>query len=903
MERGMSIRLDPEPVSGDLKSAIQKLIPHLGSLVEGNLFEASNALFEAHKAWRSPKASLEQLAWSLWSDATIRGLHEFFKKTPLPAHPNRVQTQDFLNKLMTACADRCETDEILLLPSHHQKPTDIALNKLVRDALPAFVEKFAPEHGQTEKLLLLTHFDTAFTFGFRQACYAAPDAFEKLHKALDTNTSELGERTKIWHDYTDFLTDQIEREPIFGQDRGGLTLKDVFVPLRCFWTERVRDKSVPARDDHEPKSKRVHRIRWLNNELRDWALSPDKNDNLRVVTGGPGSGKSSSGLILARDLARSGMVNIYLIRLQRLDISQSIQDIVEQFTQGRVHDPNPFEWLKYEFKPLILIFDGLDEVAPPEAGSAEATRTFLSQLREELRRRNERALSIKAIALGRPEAAERAARDMRLDPQQLLHVLPLIDLSDDHTAFVLDSDRDYYKHILTDEEFEDPEQIMAKDHRLDFWPLSRSAGNCPETPPDGLLGDELKDLTQEPLLFYLLIYSGLAGENWQKAAQNRNLIYEEIFKRVHERDLARPEGVSTSLGSGDKERRDNFFTLMECLGLAAWRNGGRSGTETDFEALREKYASPKQQDKFNNIPAANLKNVALQFFTRPSEIAPGEFGFVHKSFGEYLTARALVNAADRWAIKSQELSHAEFAKRWLSLTGEQPITGAIQGFLHAETNLRFASYNPKAAQDEAASIVSTLSNVFSHTMEHGFPAHDAVVNGTWRDREQHQRNAEESLFALIQAWAEPAFFKAASAVGPKGPIKIKWPSRTSASNFMHRLVQQRTLYGQRPLTTFQGLDLKSQNFIFADLSFYDLRGAVLHRAGLHRADLRGAVLRGAEFSQTKCKAANFAGSALHFADLSQAIDLTQEQINSANGNQHTKLPSNLNCPDHWSEDD
>jgi uncharacterized protein YjbI with pentapeptide repeats len=89
-----------------------------------------------------------------------------------------------------------------------------------------------------------------------------------------------------------------------------------------------------------------------------------------------------------------------------------------------------------------------------------------------------------------------------------------------------------------------------------------------------------------------------------------------------------------------------------------------------------------------------------------------------------------------------------------------------------------------------------------------------------------------------------------------------------------------------------------------DLSLADLSGADLRKANLSRAVLRGANLSGADLS-----GANLSGAALGLADLSganlsgtvlsEAEDLTQEQLEEANGDESTRLPSDLKPPSHW----
>jgi uncharacterized protein YjbI with pentapeptide repeats len=87
----------------------------------------------------------------------------------------------------------------------------------------------------------------------------------------------------------------------------------------------------------------------------------------------------------------------------------------------------------------------------------------------------------------------------------------------------------------------------------------------------------------------------------------------------------------------------------------------------------------------------------------------------------------------------------------------------------------------------------------------------------------------------------------------------------------------------------KGLDYLGANLKGADLKGANLRGALLIAANLSNADLRkvdfiGADLRDADLSN---------------ADLTDCIFLTQSQVNSAKGNQYTKLPYYINTPDHW----
>jgi uncharacterized protein YjbI with pentapeptide repeats len=89
-------------------------------------------------------------------------------------------------------------------------------------------------------------------------------------------------------------------------------------------------------------------------------------------------------------------------------------------------------------------------------------------------------------------------------------------------------------------------------------------------------------------------------------------------------------------------------------------------------------------------------------------------------------------------------------------------------------------------------------------------------------------------------------------------------------------------------------DHRGDDLIGADLEGADLRGASLRGAYLIGADLRGADLGRADVT-----GADLRGADLRAADLTDAIFLTQSQLDSAKGDSGTRLPSSLTHPDHW----
>lgn len=94
---------------------------------------------------------------------------------------------------------------------------------------------------------------------------------------------------------------------------------------------------------------------------------------------------------------------------------------------------------------------------------------------------------------------------------------------------------------------------------------------------------------------------------------------------------------------------------------------------------------------------------------------------------------------------------------------------------------------------------------------------------------------------------------------------------------------------RKPYKISRGSDLIGAKLRGANFRGSNLRGALLIGADLREADLRVTDLIGADLRDADLRGANLLGS----------IFLTQAQINSANGDIHTKLPPSLRVPEHW----
>jgi Pentapeptide repeats (8 copies) len=103
---------------------------------------------------------------------------------------------------------------------------------------------------------------------------------------------------------------------------------------------------------------------------------------------------------------------------------------------------------------------------------------------------------------------------------------------------------------------------------------------------------------------------------------------------------------------------------------------------------------------------------------------------------------------------------------------------------------------------------------------------------------------------------------------------------------LHHVLQRIAPHLQR--AHLGGADLGYGHLTVAELQAANLGGADLQSADLLKADLQGALLSKANLKWAKVDGANFQG-----VDLSETVGLTQEQLDSAQCDERTKVPAGL----------
>ncbi|THF48628.1 NACHT domain-containing protein [Allorhizobium terrae] len=785
-------------------------------------------------------------------------------------------------------------------------------------------------------------FKQALRTGSSRTLCEDPVYFRVLEDGLTGLAGEGARRDGHWARHANWVSYQYTDAPIFSPDEEEIIpLEAVYLPPRCFWHQTKKDAK---KDGTEVLHKTAH-VANLHRTAHDWLASDARHNPIRVVTGGPGSGKSSFARAFAHEVIQRGAHRVLFLQLQHMTLTGSLHDDIARYVDrrdtstGHSGSPglpgNPLDWRKTDEVPILMIFDGLDELSTKDEEGERNARELLLALKLMLSPMNTDGTPIRALVLGRNLACQAAMTAANIPLEHMLNVAPITKMN--HATCMMRS---------PDDDIRDPEHLMDADQRVNYWKnWATLKGLNSKEIPDAITSTSMRELTVEPLLLHLLIISKYCGDDWETAANNKNVVYEDILQKIFERNKNKPHfraaGVDEPL----------FFEFMECLGIAAWRGNGRTGDENDFRQIRKLHLN--RERKFKDFPAASLKSVALNIHTRAGqEDASSGFEFIHKSFGEYLAARGLLYHALKTATALEENEPEDLEQQWCQIIGFAELTPEIISFLYDEARL-------KLTPDTAAKQKNSLTELINWALMHGFSVNKIAPELSWNELATQQRCAVSALIASASAMAtvipigdwDTAEFNAPWTVNIDWPKSQKFSTKDQLNNIgvsvettvigaLRRInVSDQSLWDcSLSRTNLEGADLRyttatwslliGSNLEHASLSGFDatnaifidtnLRGCCLYAARFpyskfEGVDMRSCDLRKADFSNVVAptggrynmlnpytglsvkgsidlEGADLTEADLSGADLSGVLNLSIDAVNSAFGNANTKLP-------------
>ncbi len=742
---------------------------------------------------------------------------------------------------------------------------------------------------------VVARFPSYFVYALVNEWRSDSKAYKPLLDALQTPFTVAGEREWAWATYAAFLN-KVVNEGIFDEP---FSLSQIFINPFAYYEDRKGDRSsADGKLLVTPAFKRV--VVDLDQELLAWLKDGKAADSIRVISGGPGSGKSSFARIFAATIARQALCKTLFIPLHLIDPTRDLVDEVGRYVRDEGILPyNPLDPAHHE--PLLVIFDGLDELASQGKASVETARLFLREVERTVERRNQNAARLRVLISGRELVVQENESEFRKS-RQILTLLP----------YVVGGVRRGPDFQGSDGfEYSDPKGLLKIDLRERWWTTYGAlTGREFKGLPFELAREDLNEITAQPLLNYLLALSFTRMKLDFSQAVGLNSIYADLVSAVYERGYERHRvfGPIRHMSS------DDFVRVLEEIGLAAWHGDGRTTTVREIEEHCKASGVGTLLDRFKEGAEAGVTRLLAAFFFRQHGQRPSgdpTFIFTHKSFGEYLASRRIARAARRMTKelgkRSSDLDEGwtekACLKHWADICGPAPISRYIYVFLLNELRLvgledisemrryflqlfeialvvglpinqlqlqNFTDelFNSRNAEEALVACLNACSRIVGNVSTPKFD--NPAAFGKWYKRIQEQRTGRESVL-LLDCLSLTSFD------GQCLDICDFWGSTLQRSSFVHASAHYTTFcYSDLTDANLWGISASLGNFERVDASRASFEGARLAEARfvnarLHGTNFKNAILSNADFSLADLTGADFTGAQIDRARFSGAI--------------------------------
>lgn len=617
------------------------------------------------------------------------------------------------------------------------------------------------------------------------------------------NTPENTPEGRVWHAVT---------SPVMGQTFG---LCQIYQPLRA-------RTSLPGQAGAGATKGQPDERRWrlvvADDDLDRWAEASQADDTLRVVSGGPGAGKSSLARMFAARCWQRGIPALF-IPLHDFDLDDDLIRAIN--TYARQHagwDTVPLP--PVEGLPPVLIFDGLDELAAGGRAARAAVATLFDGVERLLRVHNTDAVRLRALLLGR-EVVVQAHEARCRRPGQVLHLLP------------------YRIPDGMQKRLDDPDGLAERDQRHDWWRrYGELVGEPLEGMPPELERPSLDDVTAQPLLNLLV---ALAREDGRLKLDDPSIglpaIYADLVRQVFERTHS-PSGRLHGVAAVSL---DDYMQFLEAVAVAAWHGKGRTASTAEIEAVAGRRLLTKMDALRKGAEEGISQLVTAFYFRKAGESEQGGvFEFTHQSFAEALLARRIVRflgqlerQAQRWEEDDGGWDPTERLVEWYRLFGPAPLDPNALAFVEMEVSA--------AGAEAAAGWRAVLLPMLHRVIVGDWPIEAAGPREAFAVEVRRSRHASAALLALVGVMAE--VLQAHTPVGDVWPAFESWWSALRRNGSLDPVLSAGTRRLDFVRTDGVGFELRAD---FGELDVSHSRWGPVEMMG----DLRGAWLEGADFRGT-----------------------------------------------------
>jgi hypothetical protein len=380
--------------------------------------------------------------------------------------------------------------------------------------------------------------------------------------------------------------------------------------------------------------------------------------------------------MLAAELAERGD-RVLWIPLHLLDPTKDLVKALDELIDSNLdnlYPPNPLKKEQSQQR-LLVILDGLDELAMQGKLATEVAQQFLQRVKEDLQRFNQSSLRVQVLVSGRELVVQHLGEAK--DSQQILHLLP----------YWL-SEEDLKKNSYVDEQ-----SLIKIDQRQDWWERYEKlkGENYGGLPKELAQIETLQEITAQPLLNYLVALSYNEGELDFSKKISLNQIYNDLLNQIYKRDWADKRQHPTIV----KVEKEDFVKVMGDIAIACWHGDGRTTTLTNVEKFCKNSGISHILEQFEIPEGQRLTHLMTAFYFRQKGLKGTQktFEFTHKTFQEYLSVRRIVAEIGEIEKKlaenpEQDWNKQECLLRWIVLCGAEAMDRYLFDWLLGEMQLR-----------------------------------------------------------------------------------------------------------------------------------------------------------------------------------------------------------------------
>ncbi len=307
------------------------------------------------------------------------------------------------------------------------------------------------------------------------------DYFQPISDIIASPGYDAVRQDAAWLSNSYALKHAFSVAPVFGQS--DISLEQLYVPLRAFWQEAKEPDGVKM--EPELLDSEIH-FTYLEEAIDEWMSNKDDTDWLRLIGGGPGSGKSTSLKAIASKYADRLDWRTLYVPLQHIGISGDLRESVNSYFTwlggGAFNQPPLSRDSAESGPPFLLIFDGLDELIAPNQAASDVIVGFASKLNSlMLSLQGDSLRQHKVIVSGRLPSFQLATKLIHAPAHGRLEVFGFTPYSD------------YPEHALN--------AIETIDQRPEWWKKYSTSKQIDDKVPAAFESSQLEGITHEHLLF------------------------------------------------------------------------------------------------------------------------------------------------------------------------------------------------------------------------------------------------------------------------------------------------------------------------------------------------------------------------------------------------------------------